>query len=182
MEMERKFFMFFLQMSGFPGSGKSTLSRRIAKNTGAIVIDHDIVKTALLESLETRQIETTAAGGISYEIEWALIDFHLSMGHSVILDSPCLYTEMLEKGMKLSKKYNVKYKYVECYLNNIEEINNRLKKRKRMISQIEKVESEETFKKWLDGSKRPSDFTYLIVDSGKPLEDYIDKVMVYMNE
>ncbi|PDY48474.1 ATP-binding protein [Bacillus pseudomycoides] len=174
--------MFFLQMSGFPGSGKSTLSRRIAKSTGAIVIDHDIVKTALLESLETRQIETTDAGGISYEIEWALIDFHLSQGHSVILDSPCLYTEMLEKGMKLSKKYNVKYKYVECYLNNIEEINNRLKKRKRMISQIEKVESEETFKKWLDGSKRPSDFTYLIVDSGKPLEDYIDKVMVYMNE
>ncbi|PEE40728.1 AAA family ATPase [Bacillus pseudomycoides] len=174
--------MFFLQMSGFPGSGKSTLSRRIAKSTGAIVIDHDIVKTALLESLETRQIETTDAGGISYEIEWALIDFHLSQRHSVILDSPCLYTEMLEKGMKLSKKYNVKYKYVECYLNNIEEINNRLKKRKRMISQIEKVESEETFKKWLDGSKRPSDFTYLIVDSGKPLEDYIDKVMVYMNE
>lgn len=169
-------------MSGFPGSGKSTLSRRIAKSTGAIVIDHDIVKTALLESLETRQIETTDAGGISYEIEWALIDFHLSQGHSVILDSPCLYTEMLEKGMKLSKKYNVKYKYVECYLNNIEEINNRLKKRKRMISQIEKVESEEAFKKWLDGSKRPSDFTYLIVDSGKPLEDYIDKVMVYMNE
>ncbi|CAI8922825.1 ATP-binding protein [Bacillus sp. IT-79MI2] len=174
--------MFFLQMSGFPGSGKSTLSRRIAKSTGAIVIDHDIVKTALLESLETRQIETTDAGGISYEIEWALIDFHLSQGHSVILDSPCLYTEMLEKGMKLSKKYNVKYKYVECYLNNIEEINNRLKKRKRMISQIEEVESEEAFKKWLDGSKRPSDFTYLIVDSGKPLEDYIDKVMVYMNE
>ncbi|MBC6973733.1 ATP-binding protein [Bacillus sp. Xin] len=174
--------MFFLQMSGFPGSGKSTLARRVAKNTGAIVIDHDIVKTVLLQSLETRQIETTAAGGISYEIEWALIDFHLSRGHSVILDSPCLYIEMLEKGIKVSKKYNVKYKYVECYLNDIEEINNRLKKRKRMISQIRKVESEEVFKKWLDGSKRPSEFTYLIVDSGQPLEGYIDEVMTYMNE
>ncbi|EEM18577.1 hypothetical protein bpmyx0001_6160 [Bacillus pseudomycoides DSM 12442] len=182
MEMERKFFMFFLQMSGFPGSGKSTLSRRIAKNTGAIVIDHDIVKTALLESLETRQIETTAAGGISYEIEWALIDFHLSMGHSVILDSPCLYIEMVEKGTILSREHRVKYKYIECYLNNIEEINNRLKTRERMISQIEKVESEEVFKEGLDGSKRPSDFTYLIVDSGKPLADYIDEVMTYMNE
>ncbi len=82
----------------------------------------------------------------------------------------------------LSKKHRVKYKYVECYLNNIEEINNRLKTRERMMSQIEKVESEEAFKKWLDGSKKPSNFTYLIVDSRKPLEDYIDKVMVYMNE
>lgn len=51
-----------------------------------------------------------------------------------------------------------------------------------MRSQIEKVKSEETFKAWLDGSKRPSDFTYLIVDSGQPLEDYINKVMTYMNE
>lgn len=174
--------MFFLQMSGFPGSGKSTLSRHIGKNTGAVIIEHDIVKTALLESLETRQIETEAAGGISYEIEWTLIDFHLSQGHSVILDSPCLYTEMVEKGKMLSKKYRVKYKYVECYLNNIEEINNRLKTRERMISQIEKVESEEAFQKWLDGSKRPSEFTYLIVDSGQPLEDYIDEVMTYVNE
>ncbi|KEK23760.1 AAA family ATPase [Bacillus gaemokensis] len=174
--------MFFLQMSGFSGSGKSTLSRYIAKNTGAIVIDHDIVKTALLESLETRQIETTAAGGVSYDIEWALIDFQLSEGHSVILDSLCLYKEMLEKRMRLSKKHHVKYKYVECYLNNIEEINNRLKTRERMISQIEKVESEEAFKKWVDASKKPSNFTYFIVDSGEPLENYIDKVMVYINE
>ncbi|SDZ33688.1 hypothetical protein SAMN04488156_11762 [Bacillus sp. 166amftsu] len=76
----------------------------------------------------------------------------------------------------------MKYKYVECYLNDIEEINNRLKKRKQMISQIRKVESEEAFEKWLDDSKRPSDFTYIIVDSGQPLEDYINKVMTYMNE
>ncbi|MEH7456128.1 AAA family ATPase [Bacillus sp. JJ1127] len=172
--------MFFLQMAGFPGSGKSTLSRCIAKNTGAIVIDHDIVKTALLESFETNQIETNRTGGISYDVEWALIDFHLSLGHSVILDSPCLYTEMVEKGEMLSKKHRVTYKYVECYLDNMKEINNRLKIRERMISQIEKVESEEGFKKWLDGSKRPSDFTYLIVDSGQPLEDYVDEVMTYI--
>lgn len=89
---------------------------------------------------------------------------------------------MLEKGIKVLQKYNVKYKYVECYLNDIEEINNRLKKRKRMISQIEKVESEEVFKKWLDGSKRPSGFTYFVVDSGQMLEEYIDEVMTYMNE
>lgn len=35
-------------MSGFPGSGKSTLARQIAKLTGAVIIDHDIVKSALL--------------------------------------------------------------------------------------------------------------------------------------
>ncbi|GIP29112.1 hypothetical protein J23TS9_42420 [Paenibacillus sp. J23TS9] len=43
--------MLFLQMSGFPGSGKSTLAREIAKFTKAVIIDHDIVKTGLLEGL-----------------------------------------------------------------------------------------------------------------------------------
>ena len=48
--------MFFLQMSGFTGSGKSTLARQISKITGAVIIDHDIVKSALLKSLDTDNI------------------------------------------------------------------------------------------------------------------------------
>ncbi|MGF9964310.1 AAA family ATPase [Bacillus rhizoplanae] len=173
--------MFFLQMSGFPGSGKSTLSRVISKMTGAIVIDHDIVKSALLESFGVDHIDTRAAGKISYDIEWALIDFHLSQGHDVILDSPCLYVEMVEKGTALSKKHHAKYKYVECYLNDMQEIDNRLKNRKRMISQIQHVESEELFKKWVGNSKKPSDYHYLIVDSGQPLDSYVNEVIEYID-
>ena len=36
-------------MSGLPGSGKSTLARQITKRTKAVLIDHDITKSALLE-------------------------------------------------------------------------------------------------------------------------------------
>lgn len=39
-------------MSGFPGSGKSTVSKYIAKLTGAVIIDHDVLKSALLKSLK----------------------------------------------------------------------------------------------------------------------------------
>jgi predicted kinase len=173
------FTMFFLQMSGFPGSGKSTLARLIAQKTGAIVIDHDIVKTALLESMEA-EMDAKAVGKISYHIEWSLIDFHLSQGFDVILDSPCLYTEMLEKGTYLSKKYSAKYKYVECYLDDIKEINARLKNRQRMISQIQQAPPEEAFKRIIDNSKRPSDFRYLVVDSSQPLDSYINEVLDYI--
>ncbi|MBJ8053131.1 AAA family ATPase [Bacillus cereus] len=172
--------MFFLQMSGFPGSGKSTVSKYIAKLTGAVIVDHDVLKSALLQSLEMKGIESTTVGGVSYDVEWALIDSYLEQGHSVILDSPCLYEGMVEKGIKLSNKHDVRYKYIECYLNDVEEINNRLQTRKRMISQIGKVESEVAFEKWVDGSKRPSNGEYLIVDSGKPLEKYAQKMMDYI--
>ncbi|ASJ48804.1 AAA family ATPase [Bacillus cereus] len=174
--------MFFVQMSGFPGSGKSTLSRQIAKRTGAIIIDHDIVKSALLNSIEEVSINANLAGKISYNIDWSLIEFYLSQGQAVIFDSPCLYEEMVKKGTDLSEKYNVKYKYVECYIDDMDEINFRLKNRERMISQIKEIMSEEDFKYTIENSKKPSEYKCLVVDTAQPLENYILDVIKYINE
>lgn len=174
--------MFFVQMSGFPGSGKSTLSRQIAKRTGAVIIDHDIVKSALLHSIEDTPIDAKIAGKISYNIDWSLIEFHLSQGQNVVFDSPCLYQVMVDRGMGLAKKYNVKYKYVECFLNDINEVNYRLKNRERMISQIREVSSEEAFIYTIENSKKPTDFHCLIVDTSRPLVSYINEVINYINE
>ena len=152
--------MFILQMSGVPGSGKSTLARMIAKETGAVIIDHDIVKTAFLESWEG-DIDPRAAGKVCYSIEWSLIDFHLSQGHNVILDSPCGYTVMLEKGSMLCRKYNVNYKYIECYVTDAEVLETRLRTRKRMISQMSQLmfdkADKQAYQDWLDKAKRPAD-------------------------
>ncbi len=174
--------MFFLQMSGFPGSGKSTLARLIAKSTHAIVIDHDVVKTALLESLDS-DMDPKRVGGISYNIEWSLIDFFLSQGHNVILDSPCLYEEMVKLGTSLAEKHKAKYKYVECIVEDIHEINHRLKNRERMMSQIGPVEiPEERFKEVILRSKKPADRECMKVDTSQPINDYIGEVLVYINK
>lgn len=174
--------MFFVQMSGFPGSGKSTLSRQIAKRTEAVIIDHDIVKSALLHSIEDTPIEAKLAGEISYNIDWSLIEFHLSQGHNVIFDSPCLYEEMVDRGIGLAKKYNATYKYVECYLNDLHVINDRLKNRERMISQISEVLSEEAFTYTIENSKKPTDYPCIVVDTSRPLESYLYEVINYINE
>ncbi|NDI35053.1 AAA family ATPase [Chengkuizengella sediminis] len=174
--------MFFLQMSGFPGSGKSTLARQIGKETSAVIIDHDIVKSALMKSLNKINIDEKNLGEVSYNIDWSLIDFHLSQGHSVILDSPCFYTEMVERALALSKKHNVKYKYVECYIEDMNEINHRLKSRKRMRSQIQQTQSEERFKDCLMNSTKPSNTKTLTVDSSLPLDTYINDVIRYLED
>lgn len=167
-------------MSGYPGSGKSSLARSIAKHTTAIILDHDIVKSSLMESLGAN-IGFKEVGKISYDVEWALIDFHLSQGHNVILDSPCLYSELIEKGMNLAQKYNVKYKYVECLLNDYDEINNRLRNREKMISQIEQVPSEEALLNTIKKAQKPANVRIHIVDSSKPIETYIKSVIEYLN-
>ncbi|AWE07145.1 ATP-binding protein [Lysinibacillus sp. 2017] len=172
--------MFFIQMSGVPGSGKSTLAREIAKRTGCIIVDHDIVKTALLNSMEEINMDGKLAGKISYNIDFSLVDFHLSLGQNVILDSPCLYDEMIEKGTKLSAKYNANYKYIECYLEDFTEINHRLKSRQKMLSQITEFQSETNFYTTLQGSKKPLVNGSIVVNTANILESYIEDVMRYV--
>jgi predicted kinase len=72
-------------------AGKSTLAKQIAKRTNAVIIDHDAVKTALLQSMEKTPIDTKKAGAISYNIGWSLIEFQLSQGQNGIFVSLCLY-------------------------------------------------------------------------------------------
>ena len=174
--------MVFIQMSGFPGSGKSTLARQIAKRMHTVIIDHDIVKSALLHAIDEIPIDPGQAGKVSYAIDWSLIEFQLANGQSVLFDSPCLYQEMIDTGMKLAETYNVKYKYVECYLEDISQLNERLKNRERMASQIQEVNSEEAFNYTINNSKRPSTSKYLVVDTSQPVDTYINGVMDYINE
>ncbi|RIJ67099.1 ATP-binding protein [Rummeliibacillus sp. TYF005] len=173
--------MFFIQMSGFPGSGKSTLALEIANRTNCIIIDHDVTKSALLHSINEDEINGKPLGGIAYNIDFALVDFYLSQGRNVILDSPCLYDELIDKGTIITQKYNANYKYIECYLDDFVEINRRLKTRNKMVSQISEVKSLETFNRTLKSSKRPLNCKCFSVNSGKSLDTYINEVIDYIN-
>lgn len=174
--------MFFLQMSGFPGSGKSTLAREIAKRTKAIIIDHDVTKSALLDSLNNLSLQIDQSGEISYNIDWSLNEFILSQGHSVIFDSPCLYQEIVDRGTSLAQKYQAKYKYIDVILDDINQINTRLKTRERMPSQITEVISRQAFNHAVRNSKKPVGYDFLLVDSSLPLESYLGKVLNYLNQ
>ncbi|WP_339215940.1 AAA family ATPase [Solibacillus sp. FSL W8-0372] len=173
--------MFFIQMSGFPGSGKSTLALEIANRIDCVIVDHDIVKSALLNSVNDSQLDGKLAGKISYNIDFLLVDFYLSQGKNVILDSPCLYDEMIEKAMAISRTYNAKYKYIECYLADFDEINNRLKNRMKKISQIAQVENKDLFYTTIKNSKKPANLSCLTVKTDNPLHTYIDDVLNYIN-
>ncbi len=88
----------------------------------------------------------------------------------------------LKKEQIYQKKYNVKYKYIECYLDDSNEINFRLKNRDRMLSQIKEIQSEESFKYTIKNSKKPPEYKCLVVDTKQPLESYIREVINYIRE
>ena len=173
--------MFFLQMSGFPGSGKSTLANEIQKKFNCIIIDHDISKTAILENEASSQLSAKQIGSLSYDLDFANARFYLNHGYSVILDSPCLYDEVIEKGMQAAHDFDATYKYIECVVKDFFAVNDRLQTRQTLPSQIRSIDSEEHFIRTLQSSKYPVGVEYLKLDTLHPLETYLDEVMAYMN-
>lgn len=168
--------MFLIQMAGFPGSGKSTLAKEIGKYFNVIIIDRDIIKTSMMDA----GVDSDVLNHASYQTTFSLCNYFLSLGKNIIIDTPCFYTEILDNGINLAKDFNAKYKYIECRTEDYEEINRRLKSRKRMSSQIT-CAKEDAFYKSFNKSKHPEGMESIIVNSSLPVSSYIDDVIEYIN-
>jgi len=175
--------MFLCQMAGMPGVGKSTLARRICNVTNAVLLDLDVIKSSIMNSFEN-DIDFKFAGKVAYQMIFSLVDSNLEMGNSVIIDSPCGYEIQIEQGVALAEKYNIQYKFVECYLEleQLPELNRRRTKREILPSQQFNVPiDEEAFRKGIGGSKRPIDHEYLMINTIQEVERYIGDVIEYLN-
>jgi predicted kinase len=163
-------------MSGAPGSGKSTMSRLLRDSLGGVVIDHDILRSPLLEC----NVPFDQAAKQAYQIQWRLAQDFVKQGLNVIIDSPCNYEETLDQGSTCARQYGYTYWYVECQVQDMNTLDQRLQKRVPMTSQrtgIERPpvaiygdgargdeESRALFQKWIKSPCRPKD-NVIIVDS-----------------
>jgi predicted kinase len=177
----------FIQMSGVPGSGKTTIASALARRVHAITIDHDITKSALLDA----DVPVSVAGLASYNVLNAVARHLLSQGYSVIFDSPCLYTELLERGQRLAQEAGAQYLYIECVVEDLDEIDRRLRERVRTRSQLGGVYSPptegsgkaqsgvEVFQDWMRNMKRPKS-AYLVLDTTRPPEICVEEAVRYI--
>jgi predicted kinase len=100
-----------IQMSGAPGSGKSTLSRLLAQSLDGVVIDHDLLKSFFLDS----DMAFERSGRLAYRFQWVLAADLIRQGRRVVIvDSPCNFAEILERGTALAREHGYGYRYVEC--------------------------------------------------------------------
>jgi predicted kinase len=179
-----------IQMSGAPGAGKSTIAEAIAPQIGAIIIDHDITKSTLLKA----HLPDAIAGKASYLVLGALAQDLLRQGFNVILDSPCFYDELLARGQQIAREAKSQYLYIECIVENLNELDLRLRNRNRRSSQVAGIQrsAEESmgderfiearvFEDWVANMKRPAR-EYLRLDTSQPLETSIDQAMQYIKK
>lgn len=183
--------LFLVQMSGVPGSGKSTIARRIHQRINAIVIDNDICRSAALDC----EVEPVKAGKVSYLTSQSLARSFLNQGFSVVLDSPCRFQEILDAGLQIAEDTHACYRYVECITEDLSVIRRRLKSRTPLRSQftdidslpalvedgVETLSGEERFRHWMRSMKHPEN-SYLRLDTSRPVEECLCRLFEFLEE
>jgi predicted kinase len=161
---------FLLQMAGLPGSGKSTLARVIAKRTGAVALDKDVLKTAALDT----GADEALAGRIAYEGFFGLAAHLLGQGLSVVLDSPSFYETIPAHGANIAADRLVPYYFIECFCSDREELARRLRGRPRLRSNP----GEEALAIAAETIAPPG--AYLRIDTTQPLERCLAIALEYL--
>ncbi|WP_433008626.1 AAA family ATPase [Kribbella sp. CA-294648] len=175
-------------MSGVPGSGKSTVAAHVVHTFGAVAVDYDVIKSALLGAGFDLASSTKAA----YEVMYAQARHVLAQGHPVVMDSPCFWPRILTEGMEIAREHNATYRYIECQVRDLKILDERLRQRPRLRSHRrgvnhppldlgnELADGEALFRDGMNRIQRPPG-NYLQLDMHQPLPEALPKVDFYLN-
>jgi predicted kinase len=120
-----------VQMHGEPGSGKSAVARALSQRIGALALDKDVIKSALLRSGADEELAARAA----YETFFELARNFVAQGRSVILDNPVFWSRVEERWLALSADASCPPILIECVCPDREELVRRLRTRNGLESQ-----------------------------------------------
>src|SRR5205814_2395455 len=167
--------MTLIVMRGYPGTGKSTIARAISAALHAPLIDRDILRQKAVDIFGN----LPQVGRFSYELMFALTEEQLSLGLSVVVDSPLTYRTTYEQAKELAQTFHVPMVVVHCQCSP-EVQKRRLEGRVGKVSEFQITSWEE----WMQWKPRFEDFDDegCIIDTSNPLDDSLAKVMRTIHE
>lgn len=160
-----------VQMHGEPGSGKSAVARELGRRMGAVVLDKDVIKAALLRS----GVMDPTAGMASYEVLFDVAMTTVRQGYSVVIDSP-VYWPMVEAGSRrVADECGAAYAMVACVCEDRDELARRLADRNALPSQPRAPYD----LAGTPGAIEPS-CGRLVIDTTRPLDEIVEEALAYV--
>lgn len=162
------------------------MANLLARSVDGIVIDHDRIRSFFLDE----NFPFAQSAKLAYRFQWTLAEDMIKQGRAVIIDSTCNYAETLDQGIALARQFRYDYKYVECRVDSIDLLEQRLRNRVPLRSQrtgvsepppdassAERSEDQHAlFKKWVENPCRP-DSGAIVVDSTANPEECLEHVL-----
>jgi predicted kinase/uncharacterized protein YdeI (YjbR/CyaY-like superfamily) len=158
-------------MSGLPGSGKSTISKYIAKKYNAIYLRIDTIEQAI------RELCNFSVQGEGYRLSYRIAEDNLKIGNNVVADScnPVSFTR--KEWENVAIKNNCKYINIETMCSNKMEHKKRIETRKTEIEGLKLPTWEEVIKREYDTWEEE----HIIIDTAnKKIELCIDELFKKM--
>jgi predicted kinase len=171
---------FLVVFAGLPGTGKSSLARAVARELRAVYLDKDTIKDCVVAVAREMKIEQgpDLAGPASYELLVVLARDNLSLGRSVVLDSPAGYRQFREKVSDLARSRRASLKLVECICTDESLLRQRVEDRGRELPPYRARD-------WADYQSNRARFEglterRLVLDTAEPLAVNLRKVLTYI--
>ncbi len=162
---------YLVQMHGEPGAGKSTLALEIGRALPAIVIDKDIVSSALVNG----GMAPGSSGAAAWEVIWDVARSFIEQGYSVVADGPAGWPIIEQKGKGVARATGAAYRMIECVVEDAEEVSRRLATRKGLPTQP---------RSRFDWNSRPGaaepSSDRLVLDGRRPVRDLAREAVAYI--
>jgi len=94
---------------GLPGTGKTTLSKRIADETKSFLLNTDVIRKKITEDPKYTEREKS----LIYELLFEMAEKFLLTGKNVILDGTFYREELRERAKEIARNTRNKYKIIE---------------------------------------------------------------------
>ena len=166
---------FLIEFGGLPASGKSTLARRLADRTGAVLLRIDEIEAAMRRHNLTPDQTGITAYGVAHDIAAS----HLRRGFTVIADAVNPVIEARDGWRDLADLSDARHAVIEIVCPDPAEHRRRVETRANDVPGW-------TYPDWSEFEKRAAEYQprsddRLVVDSTRPIEacdreiaDYVD--------
>jgi predicted kinase len=157
--------------AGLPGTGKTSLARAVARELRAAYLDKDTIRDGVTEVAREMQLTqcTELARPVAYALLVSLARDNLSLGVTVVLDSPARYSAFRDKLENLARTYDASLRLIECICTDEAQLRERVERR----GSWESYQQERIAFERLSGPR-------LVVDTAEPVMLNVRKVMTYL--